>query len=61
MNKTTLLCPEGHIYYEKHPVGRYALGCPICRIEKIEKELKILKKYIKRIGPVKRRKGSFLW
>ena len=48
MTRTSLLCPNGHYYTEKHPLGKYGEGCPMCKIELIEKETKSLKRWIKR-------------
>jgi hypothetical protein len=48
VTRTSLLCPNGHYYTEKHPLGRYGEGCPLCRIITIEKELWSLKRWLKK-------------
>lgn len=49
MKRTVLLCPKGHKFSAKHPIGRESnvTDCPLCMIEEIESELKILKKWIR--------------
>ena len=47
MEKTGILCPNGHAYFTRSPIGKYDVGCPLCSIERIEKELDALRKFLR--------------
>ena len=46
---TKVLCPRQHHYTAKSPIGKHISDCPFCLIEDCQKNLSILKKWVKEV------------